>query len=84
LKNCHDAIPDDGKVIVVEAVLPKEPETSNAYKTVSQMDVAMMTQNPGGKERSEEEFMKLANEGGFSGIRYECHVNTSWVMEFFK
>ncbi|KAL9314945.1 hypothetical protein ACSQ67_020397 [Phaseolus vulgaris] len=84
LKNCYDAIPDDGKVIVVEAVLPKTPETSNAYKGVSQLDVLMMTQHEGGKERCEEEFMKLARAAGFSGIRYECHVNNFWVMEFFK
>ncbi|ESW11028.1 hypothetical protein PHAVU_009G259500 [Phaseolus vulgaris] len=84
LKNCYDAIPDDGKVIVVEAVLPKITETNNAYKAISQIDVLMMTQNPGGKERSEEEFMKLAREAGFSGIRYECHVNIFWIMEFFK
>ncbi|KAK7354872.1 hypothetical protein VNO80_20424 [Phaseolus coccineus] len=84
LKNCYDAIPDDGKVIVVEAVLPKIPETSNAYKEVSQMDVLMMTQHQGGKERCEEEFMILARAAGFSGIRYECHVNNLWVMEFFK
>ncbi|KAK8466087.1 hypothetical protein PHAVU_009G259200 [Phaseolus vulgaris] len=84
LKNCYDAIPDDGKVIVVEAVLPKIPETSNAYKEVSQMDVLMMTQHQGGKERCEEEFMILASAAGFSGIRYECHVNNLWVMEFFK
>ncbi|KAL9314948.1 hypothetical protein ACSQ67_020400 [Phaseolus vulgaris] len=84
LKNCYDAIPDDGKVIVVEAILPQIPENNDVYKTVAQMDVAMMTQNPGGKERSEEEFMKLARAAGFSGIRYECRVNIFWVMEFFK
>ncbi|KAL9314949.1 hypothetical protein ACSQ67_020401 [Phaseolus vulgaris] len=84
LKNCYDAIPDDGKVIVVEAVLPKIPETNNAYKAVAQLDVGMMTQHEGGKERCEEEFMELARAAGFSGIRYECHVNSLWVMEFFK
>ncbi|KAL2954828.1 hypothetical protein AAZX31_19G245700 [Glycine max] len=85
LKNCYDAIPDDGKVIVVEAVLPIIPETSNAaWKAVSQTDVLMMTQNPGGKERSDQEFMDLATAAGFSGIRYECYVRTFWIMEFFK
>ncbi|QCE13375.1 flavonol 3-O-methyltransferase [Vigna unguiculata] len=72
------------KVKFVEAILPKIAETNDAYKTVSQMDVLMMTQNPGGKERSEQEFMDLATAAGFSGIRYECHVNLFWVMEFFK
>ncbi|XP_028787922.1 anthranilate N-methyltransferase-like [Neltuma alba] len=84
LKNCHNAIPEDGKVIVVDAVLPIIPETSAAAKTTSQLDVMMMTQNPGGKERSEQEFMELATAAGFSGIRYECFVRNFWIMEFFK
>ncbi|ONI23629.1 hypothetical protein PRUPE_2G199600 [Prunus persica] len=84
LKNCYKAIPDNGKVIVVEALLPAMPETSTATKTTSQLDVLMMTQNPGGKERSEQEFMALATGAGFSGIRYECFVCNFWVMEFFK
>ncbi|XP_027350208.1 caffeic acid 3-O-methyltransferase-like [Abrus precatorius] len=84
LKNCYDAIPDDGKVILVEAVLPIIPETNTSWRSVSQTDVLMMTQNPGGKERTEQEFLELATSAGFSGIRYECYVRTFWVMEFFK
>ncbi|KAK1559924.1 hypothetical protein Q3G72_020026 [Acer saccharum] len=33
LKNCYKAIPDDGKVIVVEAIVPEIPEASAAAKT---------------------------------------------------
>ncbi|XP_021822616.1 caffeic acid 3-O-methyltransferase-like [Prunus avium] len=84
LKNCYKAVPDNGKVIVVEALLPAMPDTSTAVKSTSQLDVIMMTQNPGGKERSEQEFMALATGAGFSGIRYECFVCNFWVMEFFK
>ncbi|GAV78988.1 Methyltransf_2 domain-containing protein/Dimerisation domain-containing protein [Cephalotus follicularis] len=84
LKNCYNAIPDDGKVIVVEAVLPIMPETNHAAKSSSQMDVLMMTQNPGGKERTRQEFMALATVAGFSGITYESFACNFWVMEFFK
>ncbi|KAJ7951391.1 Caffeic acid O-methyltransferase [Quillaja saponaria] len=84
LKNCYNAIPEEGKVIVMDAVLPIVPETSNAARSISQMDVLMMTQNPGGKERSREQFMALATEAGFSGIKYDCFVYNFWVMEFFK
>ncbi|BFG20467.1 hypothetical protein CerSpe_067410 [Prunus speciosa] len=84
LKNCYKAIPDNGKVIVVEALLPAMPDTSTATKTTSQFDVIMMTQIPAGKERCEQEFMALATGAGFSGIRYECFVCNLWVMEFFK
>ncbi|KAL6290604.1 hypothetical protein ACE6H2_008114 [Prunus campanulata] len=84
LKNCYKAIPDNGKVIVLEALLPAMPDTSTAVKSTSQLDVMMMTQYPGGKERSEQEFMALATGAGFSGIRYACFVCNFWVMEFFK
>lgn len=84
MKNCYDAISDDGKVIVLEALLPIIPENGYASKSTSQLDVLMMTQNPGGKERSRQEFEDLATRVGFSGIRYECCVRNFWVMEFFK
>ncbi|KAI4346255.1 hypothetical protein L6164_013322 [Bauhinia variegata] len=84
LKNCYNAIPPNGKVIVVEGVVSVIPETSAAAKSISQCDVLMMTQNPGGKERTEQEFMELATSAGFNGIRYECFVRNYWVMEFFK
>ncbi|XP_061340879.1 caffeic acid 3-O-methyltransferase-like [Gastrolobium bilobum] len=84
LKNCYNAIPDNGKVIIVEQILPAMPENSTKVKAACQTDVLMMTQNPGGKERSEEEFMELATRSGFSGVRYECFANDLRVMEFFK
>ncbi|KAL8167002.1 hypothetical protein V2J09_008501 [Rumex salicifolius] len=84
LKNCHKAIPDDGKVIVVESVLTEDPETSDEAKVICITDVTMMTQNPGGKERTKEEFIGLAKAAGFGGIRFESHVCELWVMEFYK
>ncbi|CAL0318013.1 unnamed protein product [Lupinus luteus] len=84
LKNCYAAIPENGKVIVVEGILPFEPDTADSVKSISQFDVLMMTTNPGGKERSEYEFMTLAKGAGFSGINYKCFVYGVWVMEFYK
>ncbi|KAL4336022.1 hypothetical protein GQ457_07G036520 [Hibiscus cannabinus] len=84
LKNCYDAIPIDGKVIVVEAVVPIMPESSYSVKLNFQKDIFMMTQNPGGKERTKEQFEALATKAGFGGIKYVCFVCNLWVMEFFK
>ncbi|OMO70073.1 O-methyltransferase, family 2 [Corchorus olitorius] len=84
LKNCYKAIPDDGKVIVLDAVLPVLPEPNAFVRGTSMMDVMMMTQNPGGKERTKAEFEGLATQAGFKGIRYECFVCNFCVMEFFK
>ncbi|KAJ0113218.1 hypothetical protein Patl1_00699 [Pistacia atlantica] len=84
LKNCYKSIPEDGKVIVVEGILPVMADTKVTSKAISQTDVVMMTQNPGGKERTKHEFMALGTEAGFSGITYECFVFNFWVMEFYK
>ena len=43
-----------------------------------------MTQNPGEKERTRQEFLDLAIVDGFVGIRYESNVSCYWVMEIFK
>jgi len=84
LKNCYKAIPEDGKVIVVDTILPVMPETTANAKSACMSDVLMMTQNPGGKERTEHEFKELAKGSGFSGIKPICCVSGLWVMEFFK
>ncbi|OMO70088.1 O-methyltransferase, family 2 [Corchorus olitorius] len=84
LKNCYKAIPDDGKVIVLDVVLPVLPEPNAFVRGALMMDVQMMTQYPGGKERTKPEFEALAAKAGFSGIRYECFVCNFCVMEFFK
>ncbi|GLT90945.1 hypothetical protein SLE2022_088600 [Rubroshorea leprosula] len=84
LKNCHQLIPKNGKVIVMDAVLTVEADASTAAKDTCHMDVALMAQNYKGKERTQEEFMALATGAEFSGIRFECLVCNFWVMEFYK
>ncbi|AET03376.2 anthranilate N-methyltransferase [Medicago truncatula] len=84
LKNCYDALPDEGRVIILEAVCPIIPANSFAAKSTSQLDVTMMTLIPGAKERNRQEFMDLATNAGFSGIKYVCCVCNFYVMEFFK
>ena len=84
LKNCYAAIPDDGKVIVMEGVLPTVPETSEAAKGIIQGDVLMMTQNPGGKERTRDEFEALATKAGFKHVKFVCFLSNHWIIEFLK
>ena len=68
----------------MESVLSVAAKTSPAARAICQLDVLMMTQNPGGKERTEDEFMALATAAGFRGIKFETFVCHLWVMEFFK
>ncbi|KAE9462888.1 hypothetical protein C3L33_05208, partial [Rhododendron williamsianum] len=83
LKNCHKALPDNGKIIVVDGIIPVMPDSSSTTKVIFQLDLQMMTQH-GGKERTQQEFLALATGAGFSGIRLECFACNMWVMEFYK
>ncbi|CAJ1976043.1 unnamed protein product [Sphenostylis stenocarpa] len=84
LKNCYKAIPDDGKVIVVDSIVSMVPEKSVTAKSVLGSDLMMMIHNPGGKERTRQEFIELAEASGFSGVRFICCVCCNWAMEFHK
>ncbi|XLS90120.1 hypothetical protein HN51_066128 [Arachis hypogaea] len=44
--------PNDGKVIVVDKVLPAVPEQTDVAKMAFRSDVLMMFQTPKGKERT--------------------------------
>ncbi|MFQ6659171.1 hypothetical protein Gotur_028171 [Gossypium turneri] len=84
LKNCYKAIPNNGRVIVVDSVVPVMAESTPSAKATFLLDMLMMTQNPGGKERTKEEFVALATEAGFNSVKFECFVCDCWVMEFHK
>ncbi|KAM3233430.1 caffeic acid 3-O-methyltransferase-like [Capsicum annuum] len=86
LKNCYKAVPaENGKVIVVETLLPVKPDHAHASViSVSQSDLTMLAYTHGGKERSQHEFEALATEAGFKGINFVCCVCNFWVMEFYK
>ncbi|GKC23601.1 caffeic acid 3-O-methyltransferase-like protein, partial [Tanacetum coccineum] len=77
-------LPDHGKVIAVDAILPFVPDSSIFTQVNTNTDAIMMTQDPGGRERTEEEFLALAKKAGFSRITRECLVCNFWVMEFHK
>lgn len=69
LKNCRKAIPEKtGKVIIVDVVL--EPEGEGLFDNTGLVfDLLMMAHSSGGKERSEPEWRKLLQEGGF--VKYK-------------
>ncbi|XP_058086976.1 caffeic acid 3-O-methyltransferase-like [Magnolia sinica] len=84
LKNCYKALPDSGKVIIAESILPVAPETNLAAQGVFQLDNIMLAHNPGGKERMEKEFEALAKGAGFASFKVICCTYGTWVMEFLK
>jgi orsellinic acid C2-O-methyltransferase len=65
LRNCHDAMPDGGRLMLVELVLPARLDASSSHRAIVHDDLAMML-GPGGKERSECEFRELLRCSGFA------------------
>lgn len=84
LKNCYKALPVNGKVIIVDVVLPFLPDTSSLTKVSTQCDIHMMAINYGARERTEDEFLALAKLAGFMGIKKACFVYNFCMMEFYK
>ena len=80
LKNCYNAIPSNGKVIVVDEVVPVKVDGSTATKRTFQIDMVMMTQLQGAKERNQQEILALATAAGFSYVKFDCCVYNFWVM----
>ncbi|KAK1412655.1 hypothetical protein QVD17_34078 [Tagetes erecta] len=88
LKNCWEALPENGKVVVVDAIIP-DPESDissidEVSKTAFGSDIIMLIANPGGKERTAKEFDVLAKEAGFTSMEIVCGVSTFWIIEFYK
>ncbi|XP_059667328.1 caffeic acid 3-O-methyltransferase-like [Cornus florida] len=84
LKKCYEALPDNGKVILAECILPVAPDSRLTTKNVIHIDVIMLAHNPGGKERTEKEFEELARGAGFEGFRVMCSAYNTYVIEFLK
>ncbi|KAL5213298.1 hypothetical protein ABZP36_024145 [Zizania latifolia] len=74
LKNCHQALPENGKVIIVDGLLPENPDTTLAARDSFTVDTCMLTLFKGGKQRTEKEFAKLAKDSGFTGVVRSTYI----------
>ncbi|KAM6547086.1 hypothetical protein CsatB_027822 [Cannabis sativa] len=83
LKNCYDAVPRHGKVIVAEFILSVAPDSSLAAKCTAHSDMIMLVDH-GGKERTQKEFEELAKAAGFKGFKVVCNALNTYIMEFLK
>lgn len=61
LKNVRQSIAENGKLLVVEMVVP----TSNEFSFSKWMDIDMMIMYPAGRERTEAEFCEMFQAAGF-------------------
>lgn len=65
LKNCHQVMPENGKLLVVEDVLPP----ANKPSIGKLLDLEMLLMTSGGRERTETEFKELFAAVGFKLTR---------------
>lgn len=64
LHNCHQALPVQGTLILVERIMPESPRVGDENRSHAMSDLNML-RGPGGLERTEEEYHTLLNENGF-------------------
>ncbi|CDY64795.1 caffeic acid 3-O-methyltransferase [Brassica rapa] len=84
LRNCKKAIPETGRVIVIETIVPREVNNTDiATKNALHSDVGMMCLTRGGRERTKEEFEVLAMKGGFKLPNFIYGAYSFWVLELY-
>src|SRR5207245_8349526 len=79
LKNIRNNMPDDGRVLVIDAVIP--PGNEPHLKKV--LDIEMLIA-PGGVERTAEEFETLLNNSGFRLNRIIPTASPNSIIEAEK
>jgi len=79
MKNCHRALPGNGKLILIEAVVPETSEPH--FSKFIDLNMLVMT---GGCERTAEEFRKLYEASGFSLTRIVPTESPFSVIEGVK
>ncbi|XP_057740682.1 flavone 3'-O-methyltransferase 1-like [Arachis stenosperma] len=85
LRKCYEALPADGKVIVLETLVPEIPKSTSKDICAVDMDYSMFLVH-GGKERTEKQYEKLCKRSGFSRFKVACNDSSAIdaVMEFYK
>jgi len=68
LANCRRAISENGKLLLIERIMPGRMEGSPRHRALAWSDLAMLV-GPGGRERSELEFRALLDGSGFKITR---------------
>ncbi|WP_063800440.1 methyltransferase [Bradyrhizobium lablabi] len=65
LRNCQQALPGGGKLLLVERLMPEAPGVTNDDKAHAMSDLNMM-RGPGGSERTKGQYRDLLERSGFA------------------
>jgi len=76
LKNCHRAMQPDGRLFVVEAIVP--PRNEPSFHKLMDINMLVMT---GGRERTEAEFKELFDASGFDLVKVHVTPMELAVLE---
>ena len=80
LRNCHKAMPAHAKLLVCEKVLPDGNDAP--YTRI--LDMVMLLNTPGGRERTESEYRTLFHKAGFRLTRAIPTKVDNWMLEVEK
>lgn len=83
-KNCNEALPENGKLILAEYLLPEVVDSSAGTKIAVDMDMLMLTLVNNGKERTKEEFEALGKAAGFNDFQVVLCAYHTYIMELRK
>jgi ubiquinone/menaquinone biosynthesis C-methylase UbiE len=67
LRNCRQALPSNGKLLLVERLMPESPGVTDDDKAHAMSDLNML-RGPGGLERTKEQYRELLEQSGFDRI----------------
>nr|ADE88154.1 caffeyl alcohol/5-hydroxyconiferyl alcohol 3/5-O-methyltransferase-like 3 [Selaginella moellendorffii] len=82
LNNCYRALPQDGKLIIVD-IIYKSSDTFAALE--ANLDMIMLAYTTGGQERTPNEWEELLISCGFGGITFHTNMPTKeGVIEAYK
>ncbi|MBW4589490.1 acetylserotonin O-methyltransferase [Aetokthonos hydrillicola Thurmond2011] len=77
LKNCRQAMPAHGKILIIEKVI-----LENSPSPLARMfDINMLVMCPGGKERTEEEFKAILEQAGLEIARIVPTIEEICIIE---
>ncbi|MFX0066757.1 MAG: methyltransferase [Candidatus Hermodarchaeota archaeon] len=63
LQRCYEALPDQGKLLVIELLLPSDIKSS--FGALLNLNMLVVT---GGRERTEEDYKQLLSDAGFTFV----------------
>ncbi len=77
LSNIRKAMPDHGKVIIIEMIVPGK----NISSMSKMIDIQMLASMPGGKERTQKEFETILHEAGLVLSRIYTTIAPISILE---